>query len=132
MLTKDSSELIKKYGTCPECGNDKVGGEPTQGTLIIEDEVFTRSCKCGWKVVVDRRIKHCATMTKRKNNKLIGGIYEVSIHGQLMHKYLPLIELKERAGVKRIDQHQKIESYLNSQEGRKWALEVEAPTVENC
>lgn len=128
----ETLELMKKYNVCQECGNDKVRGEPSQGSLSIENEIFTRKCKCGWSVVIDRRIKHCATLTKRKNNKLVGGIYEVSIHGQLMNKYLPLIELKKRAGVKRINQHKKIESYLNSPEGREWALEVEAPTVENC
>ncbi|HJF32800.1 MAG TPA: DUF3797 domain-containing protein [Sporosarcina psychrophila] len=128
MLMHESMELIKKYGGCPECGNDKVGGEPSQGALIIEDEVFTRSCKCGWKLVVDRRIKHQAMMTKKRGSKLVGGCYEVSIHG-LGRKLLPLLELKEKAGVTRINQHAKIEDWLNSGEGRKWALEVPAESV---
>lgn len=128
MNIHESAELIKKYGTCPECGNDKVGGEPSQGALIVEDEVFTRSCKCGWKVVVDRRIKHIATLTKRRGGKLIGGCYEVKIHGK-GHKLLPLLELKERTGVKRINQHAKIEEWLNSDVGRKWALEVTPASV---
>lgn len=118
--------LIRKYGDCPE--NDKVGGNPSQGALIIEDEVFTRSCKCGWKDVVDRRIKHHATMTKKRGSKLVGGCYEVSIHG-LYRKLLPLLELKEKAGVTRINQHTKIEDWLNGDEGRKWALEVPAESV---
>lgn len=124
MHINDSMELIKKYNACPECGNDRIGGEPSWGALIIEDEMFTRSCKCGWSVTVDRRIKHIATLAKRRSNKLVGGCYEVRIYGHKGHKLLPLLELKERAGVKRINQHEKIESWLNSPEGRKWALEV--------
>lgn len=126
---RESSLLIKKYGKCPECGNDRVGGEPSQGSLIIEDEFFTRGCKCGWSVTVDRRIKHIATMTQRRSGKLIGGVYEVRIHGQQSHKYLPLLELKEKSGVKRIDHNAKIEEWLNSSEGRKWAIEVPAASI---
>lgn len=129
MNINESIELMRKYGTCPECGNDKIGGIPSQGAMILEDEIFNRSCKCGWFVTVDRRIKHVATMTKKRGSKLVDGIYEVVIHGK-GHKFLPLIELKERAGVKRINQHAKIEDYLNSQEGRKWALDVISETVD--
>ena len=117
------SELLRKYSTCLECGSKDIGGEPSQGIINISDEIFARSCKCGWKVVVDRRIKHISTNTKKQGNKLVGGTYEVAIHGQA-HKILPLLELKEKAGVKRINQHQKIDSWLNSEEGRKWALAV--------
>lgn len=126
MNIRESSELMKKYNVCPECGNDRIDGEPSQGSLIIEDEVFIRGCKCGWSVTVDRRIKHRATMTKRRSGKLVGGVYEVSIHGKSTHKYLPLLELKEKSGVKRVDHNTKIEAWLNSAEGRKWALEVPA------
>ena len=125
-----SLELIRRYGVCPKCGNDKVGGEPSQGALIIEDEIFTRRCKCGWEVVVDLSIQHVTTLSKRRGGKLVGGCYEVKIHGHGRgRKLLPLLELKERAGVKRIDQHTKIEAWLNSAEGRKWALEVEEESV---
>lgn len=123
MLMNEVVELTKKYGACLECGNDKVGGEPSQGALHIGDEIFTRSCKCGWEIVVDRRIKHQATMTEKKGSKLVGGVYEVSIHG-IGRKLLPLLELKELSGFKRINQHAFIEEWLNSDEGRKWALEV--------
>lgn len=129
MIARVAMELTKKYAACPECGNDKVGGEPSQGALIIEDEVFTRRCKCGWSVTVDQRIKHVATLAKRRGGKLVGGVYEVRIHGQRSHKYLPLLELKEKSGVKRIDHNSKIEDWLNSPEGRKWALEVPAASV---
>lgn len=71
-------------------------------------------------------IEHIATLTKRRSGKLVGGVYEVKIDGQFSHKYLPLLELKEKSGVKRIDHNKKIEEWLNSTEGRKWALEVPA------
>lgn len=45
-----SVQLIRKYAECPKCGNDKVGNG--EGTLIIEDDTFTRTCKCGWSIEV--------------------------------------------------------------------------------
>ncbi|MGG3871400.1 DUF3797 domain-containing protein [Brevibacillus laterosporus] len=123
----ESNILMKKYNVCPECRNDKIGGSPSQGTINIEDEVFTRSCKCGWKVIVDRRIKCCAYATFKSKGKT-SGVYEVSIHGQ-GRKYLSVKELKELSGVKRVDHTSKIEEWLNSSEGRKWALEVKPAII---
>lgn len=42
--------LIREFGTCPECGNDRVGGTPSSGALIFDGEEgsFERRCKCGW------------------------------------------------------------------------------------
>lgn len=73
-------------------------------------------------------IEHKATLTRRRGGKLIGGVYEVSIPGK-GRKLLPLIKLKELSGVKRIDQHAKIDAWLNTEEGTKWALEVPAASV---
>lgn len=120
-------ELTKKYGICPECGNDKFGGNPSQGALIIEDEIFTRSCKCGWKVVIDKRIKVVAYTTRKRKGKT-SGVYEVRIHGY-GHKYLPLNELKELSGAIRVNQVKKIESWLNTDKGRKWAMEVKEASI---
>lgn len=125
MNITDSMELLKKYNTCPTCGSDKIGNG--EGTLNIENDVFERTCKCGWKVVEDRRIKCVAYMTSKSKGKTTG-IYEVYIHGQ-GHKYLPLNDLKELSGVKRVNQTAKIEAWLNSKEGRKWALEVNPANV---
>lgn len=44
-------ELIGKYSTCPSCGSDKIGNGA--GKLIVEDDKFYRSCKCGWEVETD-------------------------------------------------------------------------------
>lgn len=125
MNLTDSMELIKKYGTCPKCGNDKIGNG--QGTLIIEDNVFERSCSCGWKVVEDRRIKCIAYCTTKKKGKT-SGVYEVAIHGQ-GHKYLPLNELKKLAGVRQVSQTSKIEYFLNTVEGCKWAITVKEASI---
>ena len=48
-------ELIKDYGTCPECGNGNVGGTPSVGSMNYDGELgtFSRGCKCGWKVKVE-------------------------------------------------------------------------------
>jgi len=67
-------------------------------------------------------IQLVATMTWKKG-RVTNGIYEVIIPG-VGHKYLPLIELKEKAGVRSANQTSKIETWLNSEEGTKWAKEV--------
>ncbi len=46
-----SVELMKKYSSCLQCGNDKIGNGA--GKLHIEEDTFYRSCKCGWKIKTD-------------------------------------------------------------------------------
>lgn len=46
-----SLELMKQYQQCPECGNDKIGDG--SGSLVIYDNHFERSCKCGCKVIIE-------------------------------------------------------------------------------
>ena len=41
-------ELMRKYNKCPECGNEYVGNG--EGTLEIEEDLFKRTCKCGWSI----------------------------------------------------------------------------------
>jgi transcription elongation factor Elf1 len=41
-------ELLKKYNQCPACGNENVGDK--EGTVEIHEDVFKRTCKCGWMV----------------------------------------------------------------------------------
>ncbi|MGE6347876.1 DUF3797 domain-containing protein [Bacillus mycoides] len=38
--------LTREHAECPDCGNDMLGNG--EGTLIIEDNTFERTCKCGW------------------------------------------------------------------------------------
>ncbi|WP_276914084.1 DUF3797 domain-containing protein [Aneurinibacillus aneurinilyticus] len=45
-----TTELMRKYSECPECGNDAIGNG--EGTLRITDDTFTRTCKCGWNIEV--------------------------------------------------------------------------------
>ncbi|KEH91649.1 hypothetical protein Z962_p0024 (plasmid) [Clostridium botulinum C/D str. BKT12695] len=43
--------LIRKYEKCPVCGNDKVGNG--EGRLVVEEDTFERTCKCGFKITLD-------------------------------------------------------------------------------
>ena len=43
-------ELLEKYSTCPDCGNQKVGDK--EGSVEIHENTFKRTCKCGWMVKV--------------------------------------------------------------------------------
>ncbi|MEC1177642.1 DUF3797 domain-containing protein [Metasolibacillus meyeri] len=128
MFAREAMELTKKYATCPECGNDKVGGEPSQGALIIEDDVFTRSCKCGWSVTVDKRIKVHAHSTKKLKG-VTTGIVEISFHDKAGRKYVDMNVLKQFSGAKRSNQTKLMEDWLNTKEGREWALNT--PHISN-
>jgi len=44
--------LLNKYEKCPQCGNTLIGKH--QGSIRIEDKTFTRTCKCGFKITVDK------------------------------------------------------------------------------
>lgn len=43
-------ELMMKYNSCPKCGNEYIGDE--EGTLLVEDDTFARSCKCGFEITI--------------------------------------------------------------------------------
>lgn len=107
-----AAELMKKYGNCPECGNGNVGGTPTEGSLNIGDGLFQRGCKCGWNIVVDRRIR-----------VLRGGstVTLLAIYGQ-PDKLVSSVELKKQTGFTQVS---RMNEWLNTEEGRAWALTVE-------
>ncbi|MCC5428679.1 DUF3797 domain-containing protein [Clostridium botulinum] len=42
---------MKKYEKCPKCGNNKIGNG--EGGIIIEDDTYTRTCKCGFKITIN-------------------------------------------------------------------------------
>lgn len=44
-------EIMPKYEKCPMCGSTSIGNGA--GGIIVEDETFTRTCKCGFKITVD-------------------------------------------------------------------------------
>ena len=44
-------KIIPLYENCPDCGNNKIGNG--EGKLLVEDDTFTRECKCGFKITVD-------------------------------------------------------------------------------
>lgn len=73
------------------------------------------------------RIKCEAYLITKRRGKT-DGVYEVSFD-RWKHKYLPLNELKEKSGVKRVNSTKKIEEWLNSEEGYKWAKDVPAANI---
>jgi hypothetical protein len=48
-LTK-AVELMEKYAKCQECGSEMIGDGA--GTLEVNEDVFRRTCKCGWSIEV--------------------------------------------------------------------------------
>lgn len=50
MDARKSVQLMRKYSKCENCGNEHVGNG--EGTLEINDDIFKRTCKCGWSVEV--------------------------------------------------------------------------------
>ena len=46
MNAKESNIISRVFEVCPDCGNQYVGNG--QGTLIIDTDLFVRSCKCGF------------------------------------------------------------------------------------
>jgi hypothetical protein len=42
--------LIQKYAKCPYCGKRCVGNG--EGTIVIDDDKFERTCKCGWSIKI--------------------------------------------------------------------------------
>jgi predicted RNA-binding Zn-ribbon protein involved in translation (DUF1610 family) len=51
MVFTKALKLMKKYGVCPECGNEMISNG--KGGLDVEDDYFERWCKCGWRVKVN-------------------------------------------------------------------------------
>jgi len=44
-------DMLYKYNNCPECGNNKIGNG--SGAIIVEEDTFTRKCKCGFEITTD-------------------------------------------------------------------------------
>lgn len=116
----DLLEVFKKYELCPECGHDTDEG---RGTFKLNGEIYSRTCECGWSITVDKRIKVVACAKKRVGRKS-EGVYEVIIDNIYQHKYLPMNDLKALAGAKRADNFKRIQEWLNTEEGRKWAIDT--------
>ena len=76
------AKILNKYVKCPICGHDKLG--IGHGTLIIEDEVFERSCRCGFivrinndeKIILYRYENKGNTYCGKCNSKVEGGYCE--------------------------------------------------------
>lgn len=45
-------ELVRKYSKCQNCGSEHIGNG--EGTLVVTDDTFIRTCKCGWKIKIKK------------------------------------------------------------------------------
>ncbi|WMJ79557.1 DUF3797 domain-containing protein [Clostridium sp. MB40-C1] len=43
--------IMKKYEVCPKCGSTTIGNG--EGGIVVEDNFYIRTCKCGFKITVD-------------------------------------------------------------------------------
>lgn len=57
MKAKNSNILIINYAACPKCGSELIGSG--EGTLLIENDIFERTCKCGFHVVIKESNEGC-------------------------------------------------------------------------
>lgn len=57
MKFKQVNKLLNKYAVCPKCGCDTLGNG--DGTLVVEDTTFERTCKCGFSVKVNEEEEEC-------------------------------------------------------------------------
>ena len=46
-------KIMNKYINCPVCGYDKLG--EGNGALIVDDNRFERSCRCGFRIVINEK-----------------------------------------------------------------------------
>lgn len=119
MNAHKSVVLMRKYSNCKECGSDKIGND--EGTLIIEDNIFRRSCKCGWSTELDEdgnpllnlKVAFWATIGSRK-------IYELHDKDGKFFGYVSVNELQKMGYVKRIDQSKKADEFFNTTDGLNW------------
>lgn len=51
MNINDFSRVAKEVNNCPNCKSDRIGGE--EGTLLVDENIFTRTCKCGFSFIYD-------------------------------------------------------------------------------
>ncbi|MBD8523870.1 hypothetical protein [Lysinibacillus fusiformis] len=119
----DINRFLKEIKTeliCESCGC--VLNHKTNCAVALKDEIIYRTCQCGHTYKIDGRITVHGYQSKNEKGTTTH-ILEIRIDGQLIPKYLSGNEVKSKAGVNRINQLEKIESYLNSDAGRLWALE---------
>jgi Zn ribbon nucleic-acid-binding protein len=46
LLANDALKLMKKHAKCPDCGSEFISNG--EGSLVIENDIFIRTCKCGY------------------------------------------------------------------------------------
>jgi hypothetical protein len=60
MNAMDYLRIAPFLNDCPNCGYDSVGTNETtgeyHGALLVEENLFTRKCRCGFEVTIDSNI----------------------------------------------------------------------------
>jgi hypothetical protein len=64
MNASKTMKLMAKYTSCQNCGNDMIGSGA--GALIVDENTFTRSCKCGWSITLDENDNEVVTEERGK------------------------------------------------------------------
>ncbi|MEK3674630.1 DUF3797 domain-containing protein [Paenibacillus sp. FSL R10-2771] len=69
-------ELMRAHQTCPQCNSGMIGNG--EGTLVVTEDVFKRTCKCGWSIEVNPKAEgHQSTESAQAPaGGRIGGSYE--------------------------------------------------------
>ncbi len=111
---------LKRELVCDGCGRSL--NIKSNFSVSLENDVIYKTCECGTVHEIDGRISIRGYSSTRSGKNVTYQV-EVQIDGSLITKYLPGDELKKRAGAIRISQLDKMELYLNSKEGRIWAIE---------
>ena len=51
MNAYDLLKIAPFVNNCPNCKSDKIGNG--EGSLKVDDNTFTRTCKCGFEITID-------------------------------------------------------------------------------
>lgn len=65
MIINHLLQISRLTNDCPKCGSDKLGNG--EGALIVNENIYTRSCKCGFHFEYDTK----QGVTRSKINKAI-------------------------------------------------------------
>lgn len=117
-----SIKLMRKYAACVDCGNELVGDG--EGVLLIEDDIFKRSCKCGWSIEVDEdgkplldlKVACWATIGPKR-------VYEIHDRQDRFYGYVDVNKLQKLGHVKRINHTEKTNDFINTPEGKRWVAQ---------
>lgn len=73
MDVMDYLRITPLLNKCPHCGHGQVGTNDStsefHGALLIEDNLFTRKCRCGFEITIDSKDGTSKKILKVKINE---------------------------------------------------------------